>query len=54
MYKKTMVEKKVASDEKGMDVRVADPEVFYPSDREGVVGALRMPEEAEQRQASKL
>ena len=44
-----MVEKKVANDEKGMAVRVADTEVFYPSDREGFVAALRMPQEAEQR-----
>ena len=31
--KKTIVEKKVASDETGMDVRVADTEAFYPPDR---------------------
>ena len=47
--KKTTVEKKVANDEQGMDVKVADTEVFYPSDREGFVGALRTQEAAEQR-----
>ena len=43
--KKTIVEKKVASDEKGMDVRVADTEAFYPADREGFVAALCTPRE---------
>ena len=42
-------DQKVANDEQGMDVKVADTEVFYPSDREGFVGALRTQEAAEQR-----